>query len=141
MIQNKYFIGQKVKDGAIFRIEHPIFYCIATAQERKIPINTVLELFSAWNKIDELWFQKPLYCIQFKNPVAVLSREEFLEAYPYINKEPELFEIAYNQMVEKRYTLMLPEAAVVLDEKEENEVDNSGQQKVQQLFDFDRESA
>ena len=131
-MQNKYNIGQAVENGRIFRIDHPLYFLIQTAIDRgNVSIDSLLPSFKSWNNIDEKWFEKPLYAIKFVTPVAILSKEEFVEHYPYISKEPELFEQAYCAMVEKRYTLMLPEEAIVpVEEENENETDNSGKQEV-----------
>lgn len=135
---NKYNVGQNVNGGVIFRIEHSIYYSAVCAERYKKTINEFVSS-CPWSKLDAEWLFKPVYAIEFKEPVSILSREEFAEAYPYVSKEPEQFEKAYHQMVEKRNTLMLPEAAIKPDEVK-NEIDNSGKQKIQQLFDFEGKS-
>lgn len=137
-MNNKYNIGDKVNGGTIFRIEHSIYFLNSIANKRNVKISDILPTFNTWNQIDNYWFQKPLYAIYFKKPVAVLSKEEFEKAYPYVSKEPEAFNLAYSQLVEYLNELMLPEESLIPDKEENNETNHSGKQKIQQLFDFDR---
>lgn len=117
---NKYNVGQRIPNGRVSQVQHSVYYYMNLANSRGVSLEELDKSFITWFKMDKDWLDKPVYVVNFKTPVKVLSLSEFLDANKYLTSDPDLQKEAYEKLVESKSQMMLPEIAIVpIDEDEE----------------------